>query len=127
LVTGPYTYNETAFRRIDKMLELCNKYGIRVILCLVKQNKFWGSTGNFADLYGGGDYYSTPAVKEGFRDLLKTFVNRKNHYTGVSYKDDKAIMAWEFGNEVPNNKGPWIAEMAGYLKKIAPHQLIADP
>lgn len=127
LVTGPYTYNETAFRRIDKMLELCNKYRIRVILCLVKQNKYWGSTGSFADLYGGGDYYSTPAVKEGFKDLLKTFANRKNHYTGLRYKDDKAIMAWEFGNEVPNDKGPWIAEMAGYLKKIAPDQLIADP
>lgn len=37
LVTGPYSYNETVFRRVDKMLELCNKYNIRVILCLVKK------------------------------------------------------------------------------------------
>ncbi|ODS82930.1 MAG: hypothetical protein ABS46_07645 [Cytophagaceae bacterium SCN 52-12] len=127
LVTGPYTYNEAAFRRIDKMLELCNQYGIRVILCLVKQNKFWGSTSSFADLYGGGDYYAAPAVKAGFKDLLQTITSRKNYYTGTAYKDDKAILAWEFGNEVPNNKGAWIAEMAEYLKKIAPHQLIADP
>ena len=127
LVSGQYSYNETAFRRIDKMLELCNKYNIRVILCLVKENKFWGSTASFSKLYGGGDYYEDPVVKDGFKDLLKTMANRKNYYTDISYKDDKAILAWEFGNEVPNNKGAWIAEMADYLKRIDPYHLIADP
>ncbi|MFD2569666.1 hypothetical protein ACFSUS_03420 [Spirosoma soli] len=127
LVTGPNSYNETAFRRIDKMLELCNKHKIRVILCLVKENKYWGSTADFSKLYGGGDYYQTPAVKAGFKDLLRTFANRKNQFTGVTYKNDKAIMAWEFGNEVPNDKGGWIAEMADYLKSIDPNHLIADP
>lgn len=86
-----------------------------------------GGTAAFSQLYGGGDYYQTPAVKDGFKQLLRTFANRKNHFTGVRYKDDKAIMAWEFGNEVPNNKGSWIAEMAGYLKGIDPNHLIADP
>lgn len=127
LVTGPRAYNEAAFRRIDKMLELANKYKIRVILCLVKENKFWGSTESFSKLYGGGDYYTTPAVKDGFKDLLRVVANRKNQFTGQFYKNDKAIMAWEFGNEVPNNKSAWIAEMADYLKTIAPNQLIADP
>ncbi len=127
LVAGPYSYNETAFRRIDKMLELCNKYGIRVILCLVKENKFWGSTISFSNLYGGGNYYETPAVKDGFKHLLTTMVNRKNYFTGKVYKEDKAILAWEFGNEVPNDKGAWIAEMAGYLKNIDTNHLIADP
>jgi mannan endo-1,4-beta-mannosidase len=127
LVTGPSAFNETAFRRIDKMLELCNKYKIRVILCLVKENKYWGSTASFSKLYGGGDYYQSPAVKDGFKDLLRAFVQRKNHYTGITYKNDKAILAWEFGNEVPNTKGAWIAEMADFLKGIDPNHLIADP
>ncbi len=127
LVTGPDAYNETAFRRIDKMLELCNKYKIRVILCLVKENKYWGGTAAFSRLYGGGDYYQTTAVKAGFKELLRTFANRKNGFTGQIYKNDKAIMAWEFGNEVPNDKSGWIAEMADYLKGVAPNQLIADP
>jgi len=127
LVTGPRAYNEAALRRVDKMLELCNKYHVRVILCLVKENEFWGSTKSFSRLYGGGDYYTTPAIKEGFKDLLKTLALRRNHYTGIRYKDDKAILAWEFGNEVPNNKGAWIAEMANYLKSIDPNHLIADP
>lgn len=127
LVTGPHSYNEIAFRRIDKMLELCNKYNIRVILCLVKENKFWGSTASFSKLYGGGNYYEDPAVKEGFKHLLKTVATRKNYFTGIEYKDDKAILAWEFGNEVPNSKGAWIAEMADYLKNIDSNHLIADP
>jgi len=127
LVTGPHSYNETAFRRIDKMLELCNRYNIRVILCLVKENKFWGSTASFSKLYGGGNYYDDPVVKEGFKHLLKTVASRKNYFTGKEYKDDKAILAWEFGNEVPNSKGAWIAEMADYLKNIDSNHLIADP
>ena len=127
LVTGPNAYNETAFRRIDKMLELANKYKIRVIFCLVKENQYWGSTADFSKLYGGGDYYQTPAVKAGFKELLRTFANRKNGFTGVNYKNDKAIMAWEFGNEVPNDKSGWIAEMADYLKNVDPNHLIADP
>jgi len=127
LVSGPHTYNETAFRRIDKMLELCNKYNIRVILCLVKENKYWGGTAAFSKLYGGGDYYQSAAVKAGFKELLQTAVNRKNRFTGVPYKNDKAILAWEFGNEVPNNQSAWIAEMADYLKSIDPNHLIADP
>jgi hypothetical protein len=127
LVTGPGTYNETAFRRIDKMLELCNRYGIRVILCLVKENKFWGSTVSFAKLYGGGDYYEDPVVKDGFKRLLMAMATRKNHFTGIEYRNDKAILAWEFGNEVPNSKGVWIEEMADYLKNIDPNHLIADP
>jgi len=126
LVTGVNTYNETAFRRIDKMLELCNKYNIRVILCLVKENQYWGGTAAFSKLYGGGNYYTAPEPKKGFKHLLDNMVNRINHYTGKSYKDDKAILAWEFGNEVPNNQVAWINEMANYLKEIDPHHLIAD-
>lgn len=127
LVEGARKYNETAFRRIDKMLQLCNQYNMRVILCLVKQNVYFGGTAAFSVLNGGGDYYTTPAVKDGFKHLLNTMANRKNHYTGVTYKDDKAILAWEFGNEVPNDKVEWIAEMANYLKSIDPNHLIADP
>ena len=126
LVEGPGLYNETAFRRVDKMLELCNRYGIRVILCMVKENKYWGGTHAFANLYGGGNYYQDPKVKQGFRDLLKAFANRKNYYTGITYKNDKAILAWEFGNEVPNNKGAWIQEMGSYMKSIDPNHLIGD-
>ncbi|WP_339867026.1 cellulase family glycosylhydrolase [uncultured Algoriphagus sp.] len=126
-VEAPGIYNETAFRRIDKMLQLCNQYNMRVILCLVKENKYWGGTEVFSEMHGGTDYYSDPAVREGFKDLLYAMANRKNFYTGVAYKDDKAILAWEFGNEVPNSKVAWIAEMAKYLKSIDSNHLIADP
>ncbi|WP_336515821.1 hypothetical protein [Pollutibacter soli] len=127
VVEGPGKYNETALRRIDKMLQLCNRYRIRVILCLVKENRIFGSTSSFAQLYGGGDYYKSKAVKDGYKQLLETMVNRKNTYTGELYKNDKAILAWEFGNEVPNSKVEWLIEMTNFLKTIDPNHLIADP
>ncbi|MBB5282594.1 hypothetical protein HNQ92_000715 [Rhabdobacter roseus] len=127
LVEGPKSYNETALRRMDKMLELCNRYRIRVILCLVKENNYWGGTKAFSALHGGGDYYTSAASKAGFKHLLTSLVNRKNHFTGQRYRDDASILAWEFGNEVPNDKVEWINEMATFLKQIDPNHLIADP
>jgi len=127
LVTGANTYNEVALRRIDKMLQLCNRYGMRTILCLVKENGYWGGSAAFSALYGGGNYYTDTVVKQGFKNLLRIMAQRKNHYTGVAYKDDKAILAWEFGNEVPNSQVAWINEMSTYLKSIDPHHLISDP
>ena len=126
-ITGRHQYNEAAFRRIDKMLQLCNRYNMRVILCLVKENKYWGGTSAFSDLYGGGNYYTAAAVKDGFKHLLNYMANRINYYTGSSYRDDKAILAWEFGNEVPNDKVAWIDEMSTYLKRIDSNHLIVDP
>ena len=126
LVKGPKEYNETAFRKIDKMLELANRYQMKVILCLVKENRYWGGTDSFAKLYESENYYEDEKAKEGFKHLLKTFADRVNHFTGISYKEDKAILAWEFGNEVPNEKGAWIQEMGIYMKSLDPNHLIGD-
>ena len=34
------------------------------------------------------------------RDGIEYLLNRKNVYTGIQYKDDKAVFAWETGNEL---------------------------
>ncbi|TDB67413.1 glycoside hydrolase 5 family protein [Arundinibacter roseus] len=127
MIEGPQKYNELVLRKMDKMLELCNRYNIRVILCLVKENNYWGGTKAFSALHGGGDYYTSAESKAGFKHFLSALVNRKNQFTGKLYKDDTSILAWEFGNEVPNDKVEWISEMSTFLKKIDPNHMIADP
>ena len=62
--------------------------------------------------------------------MLLTHVNQ---YTGVAYKDDPTIMAWETGNELGgwmlNGGAPpaaWTLEIAAYIKSLAPNQLVSD-
>lgn len=52
-------------------------------------------------------------------------VDRVNTKTGVRYKDDKAVLAWELGNEL-NAPVAWVREMAAHVKRVAPQQLVAE-
>ena len=59
--------------------------------------------------------------------------NRVNTFTGVAYKDEPAILAWEIGNELRcsscrgTSKLPdAVRELAAFLRQVAPNQLISD-
>jgi hypothetical protein len=49
-----------------------------------------------------------------------------NTITGVAYKDDPTILAWETGNELQRVPAAWTAEIAAWTKRLAPQQLVAD-
>src|SRR5262249_49903013 len=47
-VTRPGVFNEEAFRALDKVLEIANRLGVRVIIPLVDQWKWWGGVAEYA-------------------------------------------------------------------------------
>jgi endo-1,4-beta-mannosidase len=56
---------------------------------------------------------------------------RRNTVTGILYKDDPTILAWQTGNELGGWAGPsppaaWTIEMANFIKSIAPSNLVMD-
>ena len=72
-------------------------------------------------------------MKQWWKDYAYTLATRVNTFTGVPYRDEPAILAWEIGNEMRcsscagTTKLPdAIAELATFLKQVAPNQLIAD-
>jgi mannan endo-1,4-beta-mannosidase len=98
------TYNEEAFRCLDRVLALCHEYDVRLIIPVIASQSFGGIRGvdEFSALAGRierGAFWTDPEVKADYRHLLDFLVNRRNTVNGILYRDEPAILAWQFGNE----------------------------
>ncbi len=126
-VLAPGEFNEEGFRALDKVLQIANQKGIRVIIPLVDQWKWMGGIGQYAAFRGkpAAAFWTDPEVIADFKQTIDYIVNRKNHYTGVVYRDDPAILAWETGNEVDVHHG-WTRQIAAYIKQVDPNHLVVD-
>ena len=125
-ILGPEEYNEELFRCLDKAIELAGKYGIRLIIPIIDEWQWFGGIQEFSTLYGKSKsaFFTNSVVKAGFKHLLNYLLNRTNTFTGIKYKDDPAILAWELGNELRSATNAWIGEMASYIKGIDPQHLV---
>lgn len=126
-VLGPGRFNEDAFRSLDQMLATANETGIRLIIPFVDN---WSWMGGRAEYAGFRDkkpeeFWTDSQIKDDFKQTISYIINRKNTVTGTVYRDDKAILAWETGNELasPNE---WVLEMAAFIKSIDKNHLLLD-
>jgi hypothetical protein len=71
------------------------------------------------------DFWTDPQLFDDFKKTVEFVINRKNTFTGVRYRDDKAILAWETGNEL---RGPreWSWKVAAYVKTMDTNHLVLD-
>ena len=128
-VLAPGKFNEEAFKTIDHTLAIANRHGVRVILCLTAgSGDYLGGIGTYASWRGKKreEFFTDPQLREDYKTTVRYVLNRVNSVTGVPYKDDKAILAWQFGNEIWNAKPEWLTEMAAYMKSIDPNHLVAE-
>lgn len=132
-IMGPGVLNEEAFQSMDKLLELANEQGVRVIIPFI-DHWDWavGGVSDLAAFRGITDkdlknkaFYSNPLLLSDYKMIMDKVLNRINTYTGVRYKDDPAILAWESGNELMVS--PVVeAESAAHFKQINHKQLFMD-
>jgi len=143
-VMGRHVYNEEAFKCLDRVLALAHEYDIRLIIPFIASQSFNNVRGvdEFALLSGkpGPSFWTDEDVKSDFKHYLDFILNRKNTVSGVLYKDDPAILAWQLGNEFGSypydrkmNPAPWDGiilrwskEMAAHIKQVDPFHLIAE-
>lgn len=128
-VLGPGQFNEEAFKVLDSMFALANRYGIRVIFSLTADyGDFLGGVGTYAAHRGKkrAEFFTDSQLREDYKATLRYVLGRTNTITGVRYSNDKTILAWQFGNEMDYAPDAWHAEMGAYLKTLAPNQLVMD-
>ncbi len=126
---GSVQYNETAWRNFDKAMQLAAQYGIRVIVPTHFNNNDAGDPDTWAGYVGKTrtDFFNNDATAlSAYKQFLNWWANRTNFYTGTLYKNDKTILCWETGNEMVSSTGPWVSNIATYLKSIDPNHLVMD-
>ncbi|HOW70991.1 MAG TPA: cellulase family glycosylhydrolase [Phycisphaerae bacterium] len=126
-ILGPGQFNEEAFVILDQVLAAASRHRVRVIIPFIDQWVWWGGTGELAGFRGkkGDDFFTDPQLIEDYKAIVTTVVNRRNTITGIRYRDDKAILAWETGNELkaPEN---WTRIAAAHIKSVDPNHLVID-
>lgn len=126
-VLGPGEFNEEAFRTLDRVLQVANRKGIRVIIPLVDNWKWMGGIEQYAAFRNkpGEAFWSDRQLIADFKATIDFVINRKNTYTGIAYRDDKAIFGWETGNELDATP-EWTREIAAYIKSLDKNHLVID-
>ncbi|KAL9393999.1 hypothetical protein Peur_013284 [Populus x canadensis] len=136
---SPGSYNEQMFKGLDFVVAEARSYGIKLILSFANNYDSFGGKKQYVNwarsrgqyLSSDDDFFRHPVVKGYYKNHIKTVLYRYNSFTGIRYKDDPTIMAWELINEPRCTSDPsgrtiqaWIAEMASFVKSIDRNHLL---
>ena len=146
--TSP-AFNDGAYglQKLDYVIWKAGQLGIRLVIPFVNNWKEFGGMDQYVRWKGGSfhdEFYSDTTIKQWYKEYVAHLLNRVNPLTGLAYKDDPTIMAWELANE-PRCSGSgvaqggyppssscnaalvteWVSEMSAYVKGIDTHHLVA--
>ncbi|MGX5800344.1 glycoside hydrolase 5 family protein [Bradyrhizobium sp. Arg314] len=121
-------------QKVDFLIAQAGKRRLRLIIAVLD---FWAFTGGAQQMrawYGSRDestfFFTDPRTKRDYQTWVRQVVQRVNPLTGLAYRDDPTIMAWELMNE--GNAKPealrlaWTAEMSAYVKSLDSNHLVSS-
>lgn len=141
-------FDEAAFRSADYAIAAAAKRGIRLMVPLTDQWRY--SHGGISTRTGWRGFPNEPEPKayavnnprqrtseihfyddeqlvEDHRRYVRTLLDHVNPHTGLAWRDDPTILAWETGNEISTAYPTWTAAFARWLRhEVGARQLIAD-
>ncbi len=134
--TQPGVYREEGLRGLDRTIAEARRRGLRLILVLTNYHEAYGGLAAYARWAGRSgpdDFFSDPTMQGYWKDHVTALLDRVNPETGLRYRDDPAIFAWEIANELrcPSCRGTTrttdtIAALAHHLRAAGARQLIGD-
>lgn len=138
-----YNDGETGLLKLDYLLYKARQNELRIVMVLTNNWRDFGGMDQYLTWYGltkHHEFYTDERVKGAYKDYVSQLINRVNRFTGVAYKDDPYIFAWNLANEPRmRNYGPldelegwrpdtitsWAKEMSDHIRALDPHHLIS--
>lgn len=126
-IEAPSKFNEDAFCALDKVMQIANEIGVRIIIPFVDNWHWWGGPKEYASFRekSRDEFWNDSTLISDFKQTINFLINRKNYFTDVLYKDDKALLGWETGNELSAPIG-WTKEIAEYIKSLDTNHLVIE-
>lgn len=157
--TAPGHYDDAMLQGLDFLLAEMGKRNMKAVVYL---NNYWNWSGGMGqyltwanptlaatvpfnperkwerEMMLSSYFYSNEDAQKKFRLYISTLINRKNAYTGKSYKDDPTIMAWQLANEPrPGMDGEhgeqnitafmeWMESTAAFIHSIDANHLVSS-
>jgi mannan endo-1,4-beta-mannosidase len=127
---------------LDYVLYRAGQLGLKLIIPFVNNWSDFGGMDQYVTWLGGTDhdqFYSDHTIRGWYKDWVRHLLDRTNSITGVRYKDDPTIMAWELANEprcggsgdLPTSAScttqtliDWADDMSSFVKSIDHRHLV---
>jgi len=140
LMDAPGVYDQAVLDGLDYLLSQMSQRGMKAVMML---NNYWqwsggmgqyvswhekspipypGNYGNFMAYVA--KFYACAECQTWYRDHIQMVINRTNSYTGLKYRDDPTIFAWELANEPRRYPIAWINDTADYIKSLDPNHMV---
>ncbi|MEX1261877.1 MAG: cellulase family glycosylhydrolase [Balneolaceae bacterium] len=135
--TAPGEYSEEALRDLDNVIAKGKEHGVKFIIPFVN---YWDELGGLCqyNTWAGASnpsenmdfFINNSETQKWYKDYIDMLLNRVNTVTGVAYKDEPAIMAWQLVNEGRNSGAnpqvlrDWYQEIAQFVKSIDSNHLV---
>jgi mannan endo-1,4-beta-mannosidase len=139
ILEGPGKFRQQGLLAMDESISMAKDRGFRVILKLTNYWSAYGGVPRWVEWHLGRPvhqsechlFYTNPELRAQFKEYVQAVLERKNSFTGIAYRDEPAILAWELGNELRNPGDTdqlhiWSEDIANFIKHNAPRQLVAD-
>ena len=149
LQPAPGVFNEAVFEGLDHLLHEMNSRNMRAVMTL---NNYWHWSGGMAQYVAWAEgsaipyppshpdftgnwgtfmtysarFYTIPQCQTTFQAAIAAVIGRTNTVSGMLYRDDPTIFAWELANEPRNYPQAWIDETAAFIKSLDPNHMVTS-
>lgn len=126
---GMPRFNEEAMVHYDRMIALADEHNVRLIVPFIDHWEWWGGRKQLAGFYGEteADFYDINSqTYAAYKYIIEQLITRTNTITGRKYYDEKAILAWETGNELRDTNEAFLNDVVAHIKSLDSNHLIQD-
>lgn len=126
-------FNAAALEGFDYALTKLQAAGMKVTCSLVDNNQYFpGSKFTYCTWNGvtpdshATQFFSNTTIINSYKAHISFVLNHVNIYTGIKYKDDPTILAWETGNELSFEGAAKTTAVQTWTDTIAQHIKVTE-